>query len=85
MSNAKKARPCCPQCGDDSHIYARLDLQWDETAQAWGLPEFPGDHPLECTECDAEFYLSESDFPDIPDYVEAAPDGERLANEGGQA
>ncbi len=56
-------RPACPKCGDSHHVYARLDVRWSPESGCWKLLPFHGDEPLDCTECDAEWFQPESPFP----------------------
>jgi len=60
MSTDKVA---CPECGDEHHIYARADIRWNAEQQAWAIGDI--EDQLECTECDASWSLSESNFPDV--------------------
>lgn len=59
MSGAIK----CPECGHDGSdraaggIYARADIRWDAVAGRWEVTHIEDE--IECTACDALFFLDE--------------------------
>ena len=72
MTTEEKMRFSCPKCGDSDHIYARLDVIWRPAASGWTAAQFSGGDPLECTECDHEFYADDVALPVAPDAVATA-------------
>lgn len=59
MSGAVK----CPECGCEGReheaggIYARADIRWDPVYGQWEVTHIEDE--IECTACDAQFYLDE--------------------------
>lgn len=45
-----KPRLACPNCGDETHIYARCDARWNPETGGWIALELEDE--LDCTECD---------------------------------
>lgn len=56
----------CPECGDHEHLYAEAECRWSHVAQQWIL-ECPEDNPkTECTSCDWQGNMGDTEYHDDP-------------------
>jgi hypothetical protein len=50
--------PRCPQCHEDSGVYARADLHWCPHDKVWQIADV--EDTLDCTHCDHAWSASDA-------------------------